>query len=341
MKLSSTFKIRNEGVDSRHLSPWIKAGVVAILFFNTATLCALPHVISQLPWYKTFKEYHLSDEAMLIPFYLNDTCQSDNNRSSDTGSLWRIPAPVARHYGIEINDCVDFRYDIDKESACAAKYLSDLNGFYKNDTVAILIFMNGATAVNHTAKVLDIDLNNVSENTLSLLNDLLRYRIKEISDETNAAIDTVDKRGRVVFKPDFMIRKTTLCQICNLTPDKLKEVNPALRDAAEWIYPSTEIFITGNINNFLSDSCLNIMKAEESNAFEIYCDSIDKQRQQQLAARQNAIKKANAERVYIVKQGDTLSGIAHKTHTTVRQIKTWNGLKSDMIRVGQKLKIKQ
>ena len=39
------------------------------------------------------------------------------------------------------------------------------------------------------------------------------------------------------------------------------------------------------------------------------------------------------------KKGDTLSGIAKKFHCTVKQLKQWNGLKSDAIRDGKKLKI--
>ena len=42
---------------------------------------------------------------------------------------------------------------------------------------------------------------------------------------------------------------------------------------------------------------------------------------------------------YKVKSGDNLSKIAKKYHTTVKQIKTWNNLKGDMISVGQRLKV--
>jgi LysM repeat protein len=43
---------------------------------------------------------------------------------------------------------------------------------------------------------------------------------------------------------------------------------------------------------------------------------------------------------YIVKSGDTLSGIASKYDTTVSAIKSKNGLKTDKLSIGQKLKIK-
>jgi len=44
-------------------------------------------------------------------------------------------------------------------------------------------------------------------------------------------------------------------------------------------------------------------------------------------------------RYYVVKSGDTLSAIASRNHTTVATLKRANGLSSDTIRVGQRLKI--
>ena len=42
---------------------------------------------------------------------------------------------------------------------------------------------------------------------------------------------------------------------------------------------------------------------------------------------------------YKIKEGDTLGGIAKKFHVSVKQLKAWNGLKSDIIRAGKTLKI--
>ena len=46
-------------------------------------------------------------------------------------------------------------------------------------------------------------------------------------------------------------------------------------------------------------------------------------------------------REYIVKSGDTLSLIAEAFGTTVAKIKEMNGLKSDILRIGQKLMVPQ
>ena len=46
-----------------------------------------------------------------------------------------------------------------------------------------------------------------------------------------------------------------------------------------------------------------------------------------------------ATREYVVKSGDTLGGIAHAHGLRIRQLKELNGLKKDLIRIGQKLKV--
>lgn len=47
----------------------------------------------------------------------------------------------------------------------------------------------------------------------------------------------------------------------------------------------------------------------------------------------------SAERIYVVKSGDTLTAIAREHNTTVRALRSVNNLETDRIRVGQKLKL--
>ncbi|TYR73425.1 LysM peptidoglycan-binding domain-containing protein [Rossellomorea vietnamensis] len=51
-------------------------------------------------------------------------------------------------------------------------------------------------------------------------------------------------------------------------------------------------------------------------------------------------KADSAEKTYTIQSGDTLSVIARSYGISVSQLKEWNGLKSDMIFIGQKLKVK-
>jgi membrane-bound lytic murein transglycosylase D len=49
---------------------------------------------------------------------------------------------------------------------------------------------------------------------------------------------------------------------------------------------------------------------------------------------------ADAKGYYRVRKGDTLGSIARRNHTTVAKIKKLNGLKSDRLSIGQKLKLR-
>ena len=57
-------------------------------------------------------------------------------------------------------------------------------------------------------------------------------------------------------------------------------------------------------------------------------------------SRTSTAKKSTGSSSHTVTRGDTLYGIALKSKTTVAKIKALNGLKSDLIRPGQKLKVR-
>jgi len=54
---------------------------------------------------------------------------------------------------------------------------------------------------------------------------------------------------------------------------------------------------------------------------------------------ENTTKETKTAKTHTVKKGETLSSIADKYNVTVKQLKSWNGLKSDEIKSGQKLKV--
>lgn len=53
----------------------------------------------------------------------------------------------------------------------------------------------------------------------------------------------------------------------------------------------------------------------------------------------SSAKGSNSPKYHVVKAGETLNTIATKYHTTVKQLKKWNNLKSDKIKVKQKLRV--
>jgi len=74
----------------------------------------------------------------------------------------------------------------------------------------------------------------------------------------------------------------------------------------------------------------------------MFSGSVDDGRNAQPAAapRQAAPRSGGGQWVYYkVRRGDNLGKIAARNHTTVKNIKSWNGLRSDKIREGQRLKV--
>lgn len=51
--------------------------------------------------------------------------------------------------------------------------------------------------------------------------------------------------------------------------------------------------------------------------------------------------KVSTNGVHVVRSGETLSHIAQKYHCTVSMLKKWNNLKSDLLQIGQKLKVRK
>lgn len=59
------------------------------------------------------------------------------------------------------------------------------------------------------------------------------------------------------------------------------------------------------------------------------------------ASKQTSSGNSGTTKTHVVKKGETLSSVANKYKCTVADIRKWNGLKGNTIKVGQKLKIKQ
>jgi len=92
---------------------------------------------------------------------------------------------------------------------------------------------------------------------------------------------------------------------------------------------------------FLFDSFINTLSTLNAN-INLITLTVPMKEYQLTAIEQLIPKKPVTPKVkkkYTVKSGDTLSGIARKYHTTVAKLKSHNGLISDVIRVGQVLKI--
>jgi hypothetical protein len=136
--------------------------------------------------------------------------------------------------------------------------------------------------------------------------------------------------GYVKYKFKYPIRKTTLQDSIGL---QLGEMNAKILPSTRWI---DELFVPEDLE--LDDRLASVYETEIAARQEELTNEAQYETEKD-KARVEAIKKANAVKIYVVKSGDTLGHIAQRHKVTVSQLKKWNGLKSDFLRVGQKLKI--
>ncbi len=291
-----------------------------------------------LPWDSLFASYGLSDSMSMIPTYISADLDVNYTDGYSAG-LWGLTPPVARRYGLIVNNYTDQRYDLQLSSDAAARYLKDLMTLYGNEKVAILAYLNGSALISEAAKLHHIDLQNITDEDVEKLyyhfNSKNEAQLLTPNPSLLTHLDSLyNHTGYIKHKLNHPIRKQIIQDSIFSSADNFYLHNSSVLPNTRWI---DEVFVPENNENI--DAWFASIYESEIEALRQEQEELNKQTEAKNSARTAAIKKANAVKIYLVKSGDTLSHIAKRHKVSVRQIKQWNNLKSDFLRVGQKLKI--
>jgi len=239
---------------------------------------------------------------------------------------WQFIKPTAIRYGLTVNSWVDERMDPKKSTEAAANYLGDLYAMFQNWELAAAGYNCGEDRVQNAIDKYQInDFWQISEFTLPketknyvpklmaaliIAKDPAKYGFVGISYHEPVPYETV----RVAPQKKL----SDIARVIGVSPTTLIELNPAL------IHDATP----------------------PGNPYPIHVPvgyaSIVNQKNQQIASLSNVnpnIATSSGTYRYKVRRGDSLGKIAGKYGTSVSKIKRANGLKSNTIRVGQRLKI--
>ena len=250
--------------------------------------------------------------------------------------MWQFMYSTAKHYGLHIDSFVDERLDPVKSAEAAAQYLQDAYEIFGDWNLAIASYNCGAGNVNKAIRrsggkrdfwsiwpFLPRETRGYVPAFVGALYTMTYYKehgIKPQDVGMPVAVDT------------FCINKQLhLKQISELTGaplDELKNLNPQYRHE----------IIPGNEREYILRMPYNY-----TNSFIEFEDTLYKHKAD-VYFNPVTLKKikdgGDGEMIiYKVKSGDYLGRIAGKYRCSVAQIKKWNGLKSNNIRVGQTLRI--
>lgn len=256
------------------------------------------------------------------------------SRVGATG-LWQFMFQTGKQYGLNVSSYVDERYDPELSTDAAARYLKTLYNRFEDWSLALAAYNSGPTNVvkairrsgNYTnywniRPYLPSETANYVPTfiaTMYMFEYANHHGFKDPKPEIPIALtDTVSVKQLLTFDQ--------ISEQLNISKAKLQVLNPAYRLE---IIPS----------NMKSPYSLRL-PLKEMDEFIRNQDSIYSYANQTLAKREQPLPEyyeIDSKIRYRVKPGDYLGKIAKLYRVRVRKIKQWNGLKTDALRVGQRL----
>ncbi len=251
--------------------------------------------------------------------------------------LWQFMYSTGRIYGLDVSSYVDERNDPILATKAATKYLSKLYGIFNDWDLALAAYNSGPGNVNKAIRrsggyknYWNIRRNLPRETAGYVPAFLATMYIFEYADEHGLKKVNVD---RPYFETDTIIVKNTI------TFDQISKLVDISNEELEMLNPAYKLNIIPKIKGKEYALRLPVSKIGTfvNNEEAIYAyakkelDSLEKPLPQ-LVETKNQIR-------YKVRSGDYLGKIAERYGVGVSQIKRWNGLRSNNLRVGQRLTI--
>ena len=287
---------------------------------------------------ETFSKYNLPDElkyVAIIESALNPVAVS---RAGAKG-MWQFMTKTAKSYGLEINSYVDERLDPFKASDAAARYLVDSYKLFGDWNLAISSYNCGPGNVNKAIRrgggrdfwtVYDYLPRETRGYVPAFVGAMYAIRYSKEYGLTPSVVqmpvqvDTFEIRKNLHFQQVSDLVGISVEELENLNPQYIKDIIP------------------GNSKPYILRIPFNYTSAFIANEDSLYTHRAEElfNPQTLVSTKSTSSGSTGGNRVaYKVKSGDSLGKIAARNRVTVNQLKSWNHLKSNTIRVGQTLYI--
>lgn len=296
------------------------------------------HILGLCEYYmpiieEIFDYYGLPKElkaVAIIESALNPTATS---RVGAKG-MWQFMYNTARQYNLKITSYVDERMDVVKSCHAAAKYLRDSYTIFGDWSLAISSYNCGIGNVNKAIRragsrefwdiyrYLPRETRGYVPSFVAALYLMHYYKDHGIIPaqlEMPPHVDTFQIKKNLHFE-----------QISKVVGVPIEEIKTYNTQYIENIIPGNEsgyiLRLPYKYTNRFIDMEDSVYRYKDS----VYFNAVTKK----------SIKEsASGNRVHVVKRGETLGHIAMKYRVSVANLKRWNNLRSNNIRIGQRLRI--
>ena len=294
---------------------------------------------------ETFRRYGLPLELKymsIIESALNPRAES---RVGATG-LWQFMYRTALGYGLRINSYVDERMDPVLSAEAAARYLRDAYRIFGNWPLAISSYNCGSGNVNKA-----IRRAGGSQDYWRVYEYLPRETRGYVPAMVGAmyAVRYANEYGLraepvavPVYVDTFHVHRNLhmrqLSEVLGIPLDDVRDLNPQYyRDLIPGAGGDEVLRLPFNYSAAFLELQDSVYRHK---ADVLLSGKVEDGREVVNGRPVQTSHAATGQWVYYkVKSGDTLGAIARKYHCSVKQLKQWNNLRSDMISVGQRLKV--
>lgn len=308
---------------------------------------------------EALESYDLPLELKYLPVIESALNPMAKSRVGAIG-LWQFMLRTAKRYGLSVNSLVDERRDIVKASYAAAHYLSDLYKVYGDWNLVIAAYNCGTNAINKAIRrskgerdywkiypKLPAETRGYVPAFIAanyVMNYYCDHNICPMVAELPAKSDTIMVNRDIHFEQ--------IAKVLNIDIETLKDLNPQYRRnivngsskpsslrlpamaIASFIDQQDSIY-SCTVDNFQNKRTeVDITEPQKEYSSSKYSSHSRK------SAKRSSRHKKRRGRSVTIRQGDTLSDIAHRNGTTVSKLKRLNKIKGSSIRAGKKLKVK-
>jgi membrane-bound lytic murein transglycosylase D len=258
------------------------------------------------------------------------------SRVGATG-LWQFMFLTGKEHGLNVSSYVDERSDPIKSTEAASQYLSKLYSIFGDWDLALAAYNSGPGNVSKA-----IRRSGGYENYWNIR----PYLPRETAGYLPAFLATMyifeyaEEHGFNKLKPDFRYMETDTIHVKQMiTLDQVSELLDLPIEELQFLNPSYKLDIIPFIKdeNYtlrLPRYAVGRFVANENEIYAFAKSEFEKREKPLPQFFENESKTT-----YKVRSGDYLGKIARKYGVRVSQIKQWNGLRSNNLRIGQRLTI--
>ena len=320
---------------------------------------------------EALEAYNLPLELKYLPVIESALNPKAVSRVGATG-LWQFMLATGKRYGLEVNSLVDERRDPVKASYAAAHYLSDLYKIFDDWGLVIAAYNCGPSKVNqaiHRAKgsadywsiypYLPKETRGYVPAFIAanyIMNYYCEHNICPMVTELPAKTDTVVVNRDLHLEQIAQVLNINIEHLRNLNPEYRRDIVNGLNKPKTVRLPESLVgaFIDNedSIYNFKTDELLlkrDVVDVKEDTPSVGRNHSYSRSRSSYSSrsrssysrkSKKSKKKKTTRSKSVTIKNGDTLSEIAARNHTTVKKLRKLNGISGNTIRAGKKIKVK-